>query len=801
MSVLTKLEATYQSYRGTLKSRPGYSSVVILLMTIAIAINGITFAVFYAYKLQSMPYPEASRLVWVREILPALGLLGYDSSPHILRQILRYPNNGILESGMISLDSGWALIRVDGIEQNALICPVSPSIFTTLGETPQLGRSLSSASGREGGPFEAIISYGFWQRAFGGKPDTLGAEIDLHHHRYEVVGVLPERRTLPSAWADIYVPMRQPLSQRLLRNINDLIIVRLQPHASLNHFNAILDNITAANIAKIPPRFRYQVKDARLKAVSLHNAYLHRKEVAALPWMFLAIGLFLWLLTVTNLSNYALVRHLDRLPGQAVRLVLGATRRRLSVLLLREQIPIIVIAYVLAIPFTLMGLKWFTGVKFFSTALLPISLNGTVLVWMLLLAIVGGVVPVLVPMIQLHVSQIMAALAEGQRSTFSRWTRFFLRGLSILQVALAVGLVTGALIFAASLYAALHRPLGFDLQYRWVAHISLPPNTPLKTAWTQILQRLDAQPYVKASAFAFTLPWTGDKSGGTVTAPTSGYVNLDWVSSRFFRTLHISLVRGSNFDEENDTRGSFNIVVGRGVCKDLFPNAHCVGNDIKLGGASLHIIGEVNSVSWQLQPWRHTVGTIYSPMKGKFEPRSDSKVIVVHLKNSASGYTKAIRQNIEATIPGAMVTRMESYAHIINKGAAYTHALTAILEILAVVEIIITLIGIYTVQSYINTVNRRAYGIRAVIGARVKDFRRLALRETAWIIIPGSVVGLGLAFLLVLVLEGFFYHAFSVALYVAPISTIMVTIITGIAVWWPLRKLALSSPSQLISMV
>jgi hypothetical protein len=410
---------------------------------------------------------------------------------------------------------------------------------------------------------------------------------------------------------------------------------------------------------------------------------------------------------------------------------------------------------------------------------------------MLFLTGLGLFVAVAVPLWQMDASVLRAALGEGHGRTMSRQTRRLLEGLSIAQIALAVALLTAGLVAVTSLIVALHRPLGFDPRNRVVARVVLPQGARPAAAWRSIVHRLERQPYVSIAAVAATLPWSRAKVGGDFrTGRRLGYLNVDWVGTGFFQALSVPLTRGRALSRTVMAQASPDAILGKGACHAFFGEKRCLGRVLSMGRRTVQVSGVAAPVSWQLQPWMRTLGTIYLPMDSCIHDifAGVSGQLVVALRDRGAAYERAVKDEIQKAVPGAVVMRVRSYKSLIGRRARYASGVGQVLMMLAVAGIMTTLVGIYAVQDYIGRWKAGEYRIRAVLGAGSKDFRRIAVRAVLWQVVPGCVLGAGLGFFLVHLLGGFFYHAPSIALWVAPASVLVVGAASGVSIGWPVMN-------------
>ena len=315
------------AWRGLIR-KPFYPIATIIMLALAIGANETAFGIFYGYDLKPLPYAHPSRLVMVRQMSPRTGLNFPMTAPATYRK-LRAALPSIADAGLWTY-GGSVPARIDGKPRAVHAVSVTPSFFSTLGVRPALGRLPSPASGHKGGPKQAMISYRFWQSAYGGNAGAVGQEISFDGGHYRIVGVLPRSFGFMTP-ADLWASFVLPRTGEQARNVNDFMPVELAPGVSLGQFNAALHRVLHQEEAQATPEraARMRAEQERLDARPIRQVILANSDIGDIPVLLQGAALFLLLLAVVNAGNLALVRHRSRLHElHRAERVLDAPRRR-----------------------------------------------------------------------------------------------------------------------------------------------------------------------------------------------------------------------------------------------------------------------------------------------------------------------------------------------------------------------------------------------------------------------------------------------------------------------------------------
>lgn len=770
-----------------------------LFLGLGLAMASMGFAIFYGFLLKPLPYPEVKRLVMIRQIVPALDLTGERASAQLEQLLKAHPDHRLQKMALVSGKLNSTIGLVNGVEQVLHYRQVSPDFFSFIKTTPYLGMWPSPAAALPDGPPDAVISYDFWQTAMNSNPNAVGSELSISGKVYQVTAVLPKSWHLEFAWANVYLPLVHPLPRMAEQNINNYLLGKLTPGYTADDLQPWLSNVVRDQVRQVPPEFRSQLKGYRVSAMPLREAILHTMHMRHLPWFYLGIGLFLWAIAVLNVANYALLRHQGALRNYAIRQMLGARSGQLVRLLLMEQAPSLLLALVLAIPLSILGLHWLSGTLFSSYTYSGFRPEYSLPIAVFLLGLLGlsALLIVALPMSRLRLSALRTALASDERTTsLSKPLRRIFLSLGTLQVALAIGLLSAALSLTMNGFVLAHRSLGFDPKGLYHTRVFMPAHLNTVNAWQSMDNALHHDLYVKTSAFAMQLPWEGSDNYATVRSPQrAGKIILDAVSPGFFTLLKIPLQRGSSMPDLSG-HNSPALWLDSPACDAFFSSGRCVGQELTIENP-LQISGVVAPITWNLLPDRGILGNAYLPLNSSWNHGSTSRMeggqLLLHMPVDSEVARRSIATTLQRAIPGIVVENVESYADLLHNARESYLSFAAMLGLFAVLATGISMFGVYIVQETIQHARLPEYRIRRILGAQNQDVYKSVARGLLVVLIPGTIGGGGITLLLTHLVINQFPGAMA---YIAPSIWIAVCLVAAavcLASWVTLRPL-LSAP-------
>jgi predicted permease len=782
---------TKLAWRG-LARRPFYAIATIIMLGLAIGANAVAFGIFYDVELAPLPYEHASRLVLVQHQIPKAGLTQPIVAPRDYTR-MRKMIKGMADAGIWST-GGEVPVSINGKPLAVSYSPVTPSWFRTLGIKPTLGRLPSLAAGRKDGPAEVIISYKFWQSAYGGATNVLGRTIDLGSGPQRIVGVLPRRYAFVGG-NDVLSPLALPLPADQMNNLNYFMIARLKPDVSRARLNDELQQSKPAILRGKLQKSRDDVRDQILNARPLRSMIIALSSLGSLPYVLQGMALLLLALAIVNAANLAMVRQRARHGEFVLRRVLGASQGAVMRLLLLEQIPIALIVIPTAILIAWFGQR---GMNRFGNAImiLPFHLlfGWPAVMSVVVLTFASLTIIISIPLLQLSRRTLDTALGLGAKATIGHMARRVQRGLGIVQMVLASALLIGSLGLGGSLYIALHQPLGFRPDRRLIASMLLPPAANNVRSVETIIDRLRADPeFTQAGGIGFgTYPFSSDieytMAKRMVAGAPTYHANLAVPDIGYFRTLGITIRQGRRFTQTDYHSGAKVAIVSEGFAKHLFGTDQVIGRTFEVPSIGPYrIVGVTGPVIWRVAPWHLAPGTMFLPLRAVDAGMGPLAFVHIAVRYRASAFTaqRQVRRIIEAAIPGAVVISVRSYRQQIGHHTAFRLMAAEITSCFALAALILAALGVYAVNALIGRSRLPEFGLRAMLGASPVRLLQSALIDVAWLLGLGLSGGALGGYLLIRAMSPLLYHVREIAPLIFIISLIVIAAIVLIAAWRP----------------
>jgi predicted permease len=751
----------------TLLKSPGFMIVAVLTLALGIGANVATFSVVYGVLLSPLPFPNPEQLVRVFDDLRGPNDLDVGMSAPELWDMQE--RSGVFQEISAVLPSNSAIGGGDRtVRAESLV--TSPDYFELLGAKPQLGRVYTTKDAAPGVLEPVVISDGFWRRNYGSDPNILGRQMRLDSDLYTIVGVMPPGFRHPGRTLDTDVevwaatgfygapfPVPPVRSQRFVPGA----IARLKPGLTVAQAQARLDAYVAELSREHPAEYPAQAAwTVRLVSVKEDLVGPQRTQLLIL---FGAVG-FVLLIACVNIANLLLARLSGRRREMAIRLALGASRKRLAAQLLTESTLLSVISGVVALV-TVLFLK--NAILSIAPADIPrlseVDVSGRVLGFAFLISIFTGVLFGLAPALQATNPNQVENLREGGRGTGAgrRHTRLS-RLLVVSEVAFSLVLLAGAGLLLRSFWHVLEVRPGYNPSHLTTAQIWIPvSNNAATDPYSQeekraaflfeVFRRVSVLPGVEQASVAGndTLPMNSGRnySPFTITgrpeesqrAPTADIAVVD---TKYFGALEVPMMSGRNFTASDTNTTQTVAVIDQTLARRYWPGEDPLGHEIKFGfGAGVKgvtivgVVGDVKSDGFDAPSVPH----IYVAM-GQFAPVN--AVVFLRSRDDVEHLGEAVRQVVESLDPNVPVHSISSMDQIIARSVADRRFALELLGVFAGVALLLAAIGIYGVMAYSISQRSHELGIRMALGAQRADILRLALGEGMRIVTIGLACGL-----------------------------------------------------------
>jgi len=751
---LREIEYAVRRLRGS----PAFTTAAILTLAIAIGATASVFGVVNGVLLKAFPYRDPDRVLTIWESNPTLHLPQFTLSPadylDYRAQNRAFTTLAALNEAQFSVTGTQEPERVNGLT-------VTPNYFPVLGITPVLGRPLSPDSG---GPAEVVIGYGYWQRRFGGAPSVLGQTLTLDSHPYTIVGVMPPGLPGPAElWTRLSFTAADPIS--LSRWGHYLFVYgRLRP--GVTPAGALGDMETLAQrLAQAYPKTN---ENWSVLTVPLVDQLVGPVRPALV--MLLAAAACVLLIGAANLANLFLVRCLARQREMALRTALGATRGRLVRELLAEAVTLGVTAGALGVGVAAVGVR---ALRALAPPTLPrldqIGVDGPVVAFCALISIATAVVFGVLPAWQASRGNLSAFLKEGGRGTGSAQQHRLQDGLVVLQVGVALVLLTGAGLLVESFEHFRRMDPGFRPDGVLTAQIALPAerySTAARQAafTTRVIEQLAAQPGVEAASASDALPGAGSAIAGRQRfailgdpAPDPSHTPVAYavaVSADYLRTMGIAVKRGRGVLPTDDSRATNVAVVDETLARRFFGGRDPLSRRLVFSDVSdtVEIVGVVASVKQRglaADDWPE----IYVPFA---QAPSNIAYVAVRTSGDPEAQTAAVKRvifNLDRTVP---VSEVETMTERMVQSVGTTRFSTFLASLFAAIALALGLVGIYSVLTYIVSQRQREIAVRIALGASRATVIGDVLRRALALTVVGVLIGLGASWVLTRVLANLF---------------------------------------------
>ena len=733
--------------------RPSLTAVAVVAIGLGIGANTAIFSVVNTVLLQPLPYPQPKQLVMVSSEQRNQALDGRGAFS-VLDFLDVQKSTTTLE--YVATLQGTGTITTDGNEPERLFgAAVSADYFNVLGVQPELGRTFTREEDTPGAPSVVLISHGLWQRRYGGDKNIIGREIDLGG-KTTVVGVMPAGFEYPISddtqdfWEPIFSAQFMTKEIRDVRDNRFLpVIGRLKPGATLEQAKAELDLISR-QIEHNSPATNTNVI---FNTTSMHEN-VTRDYRTPLLVMLGAVGLVL-LIACANVANLLLARAVARQKEIAIRMALGASRRRIAGQLLTESVLLALAGGVVGLLLATWGTNLLVA---YGPANVPrlrdAGVDRYVLFFTLGLATLTGIVFGLAP--ALHASKPTPGnmLKENSRGVHTGRSRMR-SALIVSEVALSLMLLAGSGLLINSFWRLLHTDAGFDPKGVLALDIPLSRTTYPKpeqraAAFQQLIARMKTIPGVRDASVVSNVPLTDfdvqvsfQVEGRAPYKPgEEAIADYTIAGNDYFRTMSIGLLRGRAFSDSDTANSPQVMVISHAFAKNYFPNEDAIGRRIILDGPDKtprEIVGIVEDVRRKgldrgVQPEMY-----FSQLQ---RPERRMNLVIRSTAPDASQLTAAARAEVKAFDPKQIIWRAQTLEQLLSTSVAPRKFNMMLLGIFAGVALVLAAVGLYGVMSYSVSWRTQEIGIRMALGANRTDVLRMVVRQGMTMTLIGLALGL-----------------------------------------------------------
>ena len=756
----------------SLTHSPVFAVVALLTIAIGVAANAAVFSVVNSVLLKPLNYSNPEELVALHQVAPgAEGLADFENglllSPSMY---FTYADHNQTFQSLGVWITGTANVTGMAEPEQVRTVSVSDGVLQTLGVPPAVGRWFSQVDQVPNGPVRVMLSYGYWQRRFGGDRTVIGRNITVDSQPREIVGVMPQGFRFVDADFDLTTPLAFNRGKVILAGFGFHGIARLKPGATIAEANADLTRLLPIwmdSWSNGPGSNPHIYEEWRITPMIRPLKQQVIGNVGELLWVVMGtIGLVM-LIACANVTNLLLVRVETRQQELAVRTALGAGRTRIVRGILVESVMLGIIGGVVGAGLAYAGVRFLVVI---GPSNLPrlneIAIDARTLGFTFILSVLSGLLFGLIPAVKYAGPSNISSLQSAGRTISVSRERHRARNLLVVgQVAMALVLLMSAGLMIRTFAALRKVDPGFaDPQHLQAMRISIPDSLiadPERVTRTQnaILDNLAAIQGVRSVGFISEMPMEGfDSDWDEIFVEDKVYPDNTIPPLRLYKHISPGLLHAAGTRLVAGREMTWSEVYG------LRPVVMVSENLAReMWGTPSAAIGK-RLREFPKMPWHEVVGVIQDvPEKGvqekapeiiywaplvrnRFDPATRTVTFVIRSQRAGTesflNELRAAVQSVNSDLPLASVRTMQE---VYDKSVAQTSFTLVMLGIAGTMALTLGIIGIYGVMSYTVSQRKREIGIRLALGAQGGDVLKIVLRQGTKLALLGVVIGIAAA--------------------------------------------------------
>jgi predicted permease len=750
----------------TMRKSPMFVLFVVLTLALGIGANTTVFTAINTLILNPLPVRNSSELAAVAAADVGSKSKASAPLPISYADLKDYQ----AKNGVFSSLAGYTSPRIvtwqpSGGSQRLFCELVTANYFSTLGLRPAMGRFfLTEEESTPGAHAVAVMNYGTWQRTFGGAGDIVGKKVRLNNIVFTIVGVAPPKFIgvnaifgpdlwISAAMAEQLMPkgMQTALSDRSKAFFQG--VGRFKPAVTRAQAQANMATI-AADLAR-----EYPAANAGHTATvwPIGDILFASSSGSTTPVLFasailLAVVGIVLLIACSNVANLLLARAAARQQEMAVRLAMGASRRRLVRQLLTESVFLGILSGALGLFIGYAGLQLLFGTLPSAANFISPKLDATVFVFALVISLATGFLFGTIPAFKASSASVAEALKEEARTTGrSRRKVTLANALLVGQVAFSFLLLVTAALFLRSMQRAYEMDPGFQ-----TAHLALFMTNPgqagygepqTKAFYKDARERVARVPGVRSVSWASNLPLWGRTVNGLEVEGRQRRSQADRITTivntvdrDYFETAGVTIDSGRAFGDVDQETSVPVAIVNEKMAHDYWPGGEALGKRIQLPGEKQmrQIVGiarTANYSNWAEPPQL----CVYVPLEQNY---SDGMTLFVRSKGDPAQIVIPVEREVRAAGPQILVSSIRTGREIVDGGLFQARVGVALLSVFGLLALGLASIGLYGILAYSVNQRKREIGLRMALGASQASVRRLILKQGMSLVLTGVLIGL-----------------------------------------------------------
>jgi len=737
-----------------LRKNPAFTFTATVMVTLGIGASVAIFAFVDAALIKPLPYQNPSRLLLVTE-----------TTPQIPRAALSYADyldwkklNRVFVSLEVFSQRGFVAAtstrteKIDGAR-------VSDGFFRTLGVAPWLGRDFYAGEDLPDAPRTLILSYGSWQKRFGGKPEIIGQQITVNELPFTIVGVLPQDfHFAPVENAEFWTTLHPGLASASCDQKRSCHYL----HGVARLKDGVTIAAALADVTRIAKQLETQYPDSNRNqgATVAPLSEIIVGEVKPILLLLLGAAGLLFLIACMNVASLLLVRSETRRRELSIRRALGATRARLIRQFVIEGLVIVAVGTVAGLFSSHWAMQLLKGlIPGDMLAAMPyladLGLNSRVLIFSVAIAGLAATMFSLTPAIR--ISSLSAGMADGARGNAGRaWTRIGSR-MVVLELITAMVLLVGAGLLGKSFYRLLQVSAGFEPKHLATMTVAAPGaymgDKEAVALARNIVDQTKTLPGVTSIALTTTLPLSFNGNTDWIRFVGRAYhgehneVNEREVSSEYFATLQAKLLAGRTFADSEDLGQPKVVVINKTFARKYFPGEDPIGQrfgdtDLKSTKEIIGVVDDIREGRLDSEIWP----AYYAPLN---QAPNNELSVVVRAATTEESVLPMVSDAIRRIDSRINISNETTMTQRVNEAPTVylRRSSTWLVGGFAAVALLLAVVGLYGVIAYSVSQRTRELGVRIALGAQRNAVYRLIMKEAGVLALAGIVIGIGLAIL------------------------------------------------------
>lgn len=737
---------------------PSFTAAAVACLALGIGATTSIFSVVNAVLLRPLPYAQSGRLIRIFTEFPNFpngGLRHFWVSPPEFLDLKR-------DTKSFAAIEGWVNggVNLAGAAEpvRTTASNVSGGMLSMLGVSPILGRVLSADDDRPNVPLTAVISYGLWQRAFGGDPGIVGRDIRLNGNPCNVIGVMPPSFVFPPGELDppeLWIPLQ---------------IDPARPGGRGSHFLSVLGRLNAgvtyAQAQGEMTRYEQQSTDTLGQGRHPFNHRNHPivlagfqdevvKGVRRAMLVLLGAVVFVLLIACVNVANLLLARSESRRKEIAVRAAIGAGMGKLLQQFIVEGVMLSLTGAALGMLLAFGGLRLLVATNAGSIPRVSeIGIDWQVLLFTLGVSVATGVVFGLAPIVHTRPGTLHDTLKSAAgRATGAAAANRFRAVLVTAELALALVLLIGSGLMVKAFWKLQEVNAGFNPDKVLTLRLALPATAyrdaaAIGTFYQALNERVNGLPGVISLANVTGLPPNRPINAndtdieGFVSKPGGPIANIDYyngVGPRYFETISAHLVEGRFFNAGDGPASTPVAIVNQSMARTYWPNESAIGHRVKSGGSTA---------------WRNIVGVVADIKNGGIDRTTGTELyfpftqvpqrtsyLVIRTQGDPMSIANAVRSEIRNLDRALPIANLRTLDEVMNTARSRPRFLTLLLTLFSSLSLALAALGIYGVISYSVAQRTNEIGIRMALGAQSRDVLRLVGASGVRLAVAGILIG------------------------------------------------------------